>query len=183
MDGQSGETDLRKVLMYTLHGRLEGSLEVHPSVRTLDHLNLAQRFLRIEPTTWEFEHWTPEQRQVGISKDQVLFLTELSDTLPVTQARVESRQWTREAIHLSVGNCEIKGYMHVPGLLDPVQRLNQSHDLFLAVTAASVVGPDLELATSFLAVNPTHVAAIQTMFPSPESAEVAATEAVRASRE
>jgi hypothetical protein len=165
MGGETPESNGRPVLMRTLYGKLQGSLDVHPNVRTLDHLNLGQRFLRIEATEWNADRWSLERGQVGISKDQILFLTELSDTLPAAEARIEAQQLTREAVSLSVGDCEVKGYMHVPGLLDPVMRLNQSRELFLALTAASVVGPDFEIATSFLALNPTHIAAVQTMFP------------------
>jgi hypothetical protein len=53
----------------------------------------------------------------------------------------------------------------VRGIHDPVMVLNQERMSFLALTAASVVAPDFELAARFLAVNPSHVLAAQTMSP------------------
>jgi hypothetical protein len=130
----------RPVLIHTLRGTVEGSLEVNPNVRTLDVLNLPHRFVTIDASE-----------------------IELSDDVFTSDRRAEAAHFTREGISLRVADCDVKGYIHVRGVHDPLIWLNQSRQPFMALTSASVVGPDFELAASFLAVNPAYILAVQTM--------------------
>lgn len=160
--------DRRPVLIQTLHGPIEGGLYVHRGLRTLDWLNREQRFVRIyvSETTWAFESGC-----MDVNKELVLFVAELADRAPMSDARAEAVHFTREAISLRVAEYDVKGFMHVRGQ-DPSMVLNRHRQPFVALTSASVFGPDLELATTFLAVNPDHVLGVQTMSQiEPESSE------------
>jgi hypothetical protein len=153
----------RPVLIHTLRGTVEGSLEVNPDVRTLDVLNLPHRFVAIDASEIAVADWSFEQGRLAINKDLIVFVTELSDDVFTSDRRAEAAHFTREGISLRVADCDVKGYMHVRGVHDPLIWLNQSRQPFMALTSASVVGPDFELAASFLAVNPAYILAVQTM--------------------
>jgi hypothetical protein len=163
MGGDTSVRERRPVLIQTLRGSVEGRLGIHPGVRTLDFLNLARRFVPVEADEIAVEGWCFEQGLLGINKDLILFVAELSDRLPVMDDRVEAAQFEREPIGLRVGDCDVRGYLHVRGVHDPVMRLNQCRQLFVAMTSASVIGPSFELAASFLAVNAAHVLAVQAL--------------------
>jgi len=161
MERESGAPDGRPVMVQSTRGTVEGRAVVHPRIRTLDWLNHSQRFLEIEVTSSSVPEWSFERGLVGINKDMVLFVAELSDELPTTDARVEATHYSREAVALRLGEFDIKGYLHVRGILDPLVRLSRRDGEFTALTSASVLGPDIELAASFLAVNPDHVLGAQ----------------------
>ena len=107
--------------------------------------------------------WGFEAGRLEIKKDRILFALELSDALPFSDGRVETVHYTRTAISLRVAGLDIQGYMHMRSQHDPILRLSQNKQTFLALTAVSVFGPDLELAAAFLAVNPSHILAAQTI--------------------
>ena len=60
-------------------------------------------------------------------------------------------------------DCEILGFLHTSAHGDPVVRLNQDASPFFALTSASVIGPDVEFAAAFLAVNRAHVFAAEAL--------------------
>ena len=161
MERDSGAPDGRPVMVQTTRGTVEGRAVVHPGIRTLDWLNHSQRFLEIEITSSSVTDWSFDQGLVGINRDMVLFVAELTDKLPTTDARVEAAHYSREAVALRVGEFDVKGYLHVRGILDPLIRLSRRDGEFTALTSASVLGPEVELASSFLAVNPDHVLGAQ----------------------
>jgi hypothetical protein len=163
MGGDPSARRQRPVLIHTLRGSVEGSFQVNPDVRTLDFLNLPHRFVAVDATEIAVAEWSFEQGHLAINKDLIVFVTELTDQAPATDQRAEAALFTREAISLRVADCDVKGYMHVRGVHDPMVWLSRSRQLFMALTSASVVGPDFELAASFIAVNPAHILAVQTM--------------------
>ena len=83
--------------------------------------------------------------------------------------RYDSRRWMKVLGVITLIAVIAQGILGGLRVLMDARILAMAHGctgpLFLALTAASVVGPDFEIATSFLAVNPTHIAAVQTMFP------------------
>jgi hypothetical protein len=62
---------------------------------------------------------------------------------------------------LRIAEFDIQGFLHLRGVRDPLVWLNQSRQPFLALTAASVIGPGVEFAVSFIAINPRHMLAAQ----------------------
>ena len=161
MERETGAPDGRPVMIQTTRGVVEGRAVAHPGIRTLDWLNHSQRFLEVEVTSTSVEHWGFDQGLVGINKDMILFVAELCDTLPTTDSRVEAGHYSREAVAIRLREFDVKGYLHVRGILDPLVRLSRSNGEFTALTSASVLGPDVELAASFLAINPDHVLGAQ----------------------
>jgi len=160
------EKEGRVVRVQTVHGAIEGELSISPSIRTLDELNLAtQKFLRIDAPAVTLPGCSFDDGLLGINKDSVLFVVETSHCHPTTDQRVERSHFVRTPIRLRVGEFDIQGFLHIRGLRDPLTWLSQSRQPFLALTAASVVGPDVDLATSFIAVSPRHVLAAQGLAP------------------
>jgi len=166
----------RPVLIHTLVGSIEGSLTVNPFVRTLDYLNLAQRFLPLECEAIEgLPSFGPGR--IGVNKELVLFIAELTDDAPGAP-RAEALHFSRRAVGLRLADCEIEGYMHLRGIQDPIALLNHHPHEFVALTSASVVGPNLELASTFLAINPAFVTTVRVQHPTSASTPIRAAGAV-----
>lgn len=163
MGGDPSARTRRPVLIHTLRGSVEGNLEVNPDVRTLDLINIPHRFVPVETTEIAVADWSFEQGRLAINKDLIVFVTELTDAAPATDRRAEAAHYRREGISLRVADCDVKGYMHVRGVNDPLVWLSLVRQPFMALTSASVVGPDFELATGFIAVNRAHILAVQTL--------------------
>lgn len=163
MGGDPSERQRRPVLIHTMRGSVEGDLQVNPDVRTLDVLNIPHRFLTVDASEIAVADWSFEPGRLAINKNLIVFVTELTDQAPATDRRTEAAHFTREGISLRVADCDVKGYMHVRGVHDPLIWLSHSKQPFMALTSASVVGPDFELAAGFLAVNPGHILAVQTL--------------------
>jgi hypothetical protein len=163
MGGDPSARKPRPVLIHTLRGSVEGCLDVNPEVRTLDFINVPSRFVTVDATDIAVADWSFEPGRLAINKDLIVFVTELTGEAPATDRRAEAAHFTREGISLRVADCDVKGYMHVRGVQDPLMWLSRSRQTFLALTSVSVVGPDFELATGFLAVNRAHILAVQTM--------------------
>ena len=161
MEREPGAPDGRPVMIQTTRGVVEGRAVAHPGIRTLDWLNHSQRFLEVVVTSSSVTDWSFDRGLVGINKAMVLFVAELSDALPTSDARVEAGHYSREAVAMRLGEFDVKGYLHVRGILDPLVRLSRRDGQFTALTSASVLGLDVELAASFLAVNPDHVLGAQ----------------------
>ena len=62
-----------------------------------------------------------------------------------------------------VGAFDVEGFVHVPPRGDPLLRFNQDTHPFIAVTSASVVGPDRQFEAPFLAIKRSHILAVQPM--------------------
>ncbi len=156
------ERELRRVRVQTSHGAIDGDLAINPRVRTLDELNAAScKFFTIRASEVTLPGASFEAGPLGLNKESILFVTELSERTRTSDQRVERSHFVRSAVRLRVGEFDIQGYLHVRGLRDPLVWLNHSRQPFVALTSASVIGPSAEFATAFLAVNPRHVLAAQ----------------------
>ena len=152
----------RPVLIHASRGTLEGELGIGTALRTLDRLNLLHHaFVTIENPRVVAGDWSIEPGTLLLNTSCILFVVELSSRrLGVCDAG-EAARFSRSAVRLQVGDYEIQGFLHVPGKGRPLIRLKQDRHAFMAVTSASVVGPDTAFASSFLAVNRAHVLAAQ----------------------
>lgn len=158
------EREQRSVRVQTVHGAINGVVAIGAKVRTLDELNVpTHKFLIVDAPEICLPGCCFDGGAVGINKDSVLFVTEQRDCHLTTDHRVERSHFVRMPIRLRLGQFDIQGFLHIRGLRDPLIWFSQTRQLFLALTAASVVGPDSEFATAFIAVNPRHVLAIQGM--------------------
>jgi hypothetical protein len=160
MGEDSRSNERRSVLVHTIRGPIEGHVRVNHGVRTLDWLNLTRRFVPLEASDSVGGDWPPGPGRVGLNKALIQFVAELCDQ-PETDPRVEATHYSREAVSLKLEDCDVTGYLHVRDINDPLLRLSRSDDSFIALTSASAVGPDFELAATFLAVNPAHVLCIR----------------------
>jgi hypothetical protein len=165
MDGAHRERERRPVLIHTLRGAVEGWLDASPRARTLDLLNRSRRFVAVENAEVAASDWSFENGRLDINKEQILFVAELTDDPPATDDRVDAVHFNRNPVSLRLADFDVRGYLHARGRVDPALQLSRSREPFLAMTSASVVGPDFELAAGFIAVNPTHVLAVQPMAP------------------
>jgi hypothetical protein len=162
---QPPETGERGIRVHTTQGVIEGSLLVNDGVRTSDHLNLAGRsFLDVRREESSFPR-SFGPGSLAVARSCILFITETGDLNPRTDSRIEASRFSRVALRLRVGDYDVQGFLHVPVLSSPMKRLTQNRQPFVAFTAASVVGPDTEFATAFLAVNVDHLLAVQEIEP------------------
>jgi hypothetical protein len=134
-------------------------------------------FLPLDVDQVTVDGWFNVQGRASINTSSILFVRELSEPPTRGGQRVEAARFSRAAVRLRVGDYEVRGFMHVPGRGDPTWRLNHEKCKFIAVTSASVVGPGVEFATPFLAVNRQHISAAQEIHldePEPEQVLCAA---------
>jgi len=148
--------DERHLRVHLQQGVVEGVLRTSPSLRTLDDLNLvARNFVTLHGARVDGASWEPETR-VALSKSSILFVVEDGETAGPRVIAPES--YNRSPLRLSIAEFVIQGFLHVPRGGDALKRLNQERHPFVALTSASVVGPEVEIAVPFLAVNQRHVA-------------------------
>jgi hypothetical protein len=155
------QREKRRVKVTTINEVVEGYLCVGRRPRTLDALNLAAPlFLVVDVDRAPREGSFFERGRVGISTSTILFVCELTE-FHRDDGRVEAARFVRSPVRLQVGGYQIQGFMHVPGRGDPMTRLNQLRHPFIAMTSASVMGPDSQFAAPFLAVNRYNISAAQ----------------------
>jgi len=162
MDNETCGRERRQVHVQTIYGAIEGYVETGERSRTLDGLNLSSgKFLRIEDAVVSSPVWSFDRGTIGVNASAILFVIERTRYRRKGDERVEAARFNRAAVRLCVGKYEIQGFIHVPGRGDILTRLNRDKYSFIALTSASVVGPDSELAAPFMAVNRTHITAAQ----------------------
>jgi hypothetical protein len=162
MENEIEGREKRQVLIQTIHGAIEGCVTTGKQIRTLDDLNMfSRKFLRVEDTTTASASWSFSPGTVGINTSSILFVIERSQFKRKSGKRVEAARFNRAAVMLRVGEFDIQGFVHVPGRGDILTRLNRDKYPFIALTSASVLGPDSEFAAPFLAVNRSHIMAAQ----------------------
>lgn len=165
----------RQVRIHTVQGPIEGRLRLGAGVRTLDDLNQPSRpFVRVyEPRGWLFD--LPKAGQpVAINKSSILFVVESSHLEPRAPGREGG---SRAPMSLQVDGYVVRGFVHIPRSGDPFARLNQSTRPFVALTSASVIGPDEQLAATFIAVNRSRIVAAQELAEEDADQTVAGEEA------
>jgi hypothetical protein len=162
MDNELDGRERRQVFVQTIHGSIEGYVETGARIRTLDDLNMfSRKFLRIDDAVVSSPVWSFDSGTVGVNSSAILFVIERTRFKRKSGKRVEAARFNRAAVRLCVGEYEIQGFLHVPGRGDVLTRLNRDKYPFIALTSASVIGPDSEFAAPFLAVNLMHVMAAQ----------------------
>lgn len=163
MGGDHLERTERRIRVQTANATVEGTLRVATILRTLDDLNLdGKKFVSLfEPeavgTTWNFD-----PGELAINRTSILFVQELSN--PPRHKKQFAGVYSRTSIKLRVGEHHIEGFLHVPPGGDCLKRLSQNNHPFVSLTSVSVVGPDTQFATPFLAVNREHILMAQEIF-------------------
>jgi len=152
----------RRVRCQTINGVVEGSLLVSPRLRTLDDLNnVPSNFVTLYQPVAVETGWPLSGSPVAINKDSILFVTEL--TAFAGTGGMHPGDHTRSPITLQLSEHLLNGFVHLPPNGDPIVRLNQDTHPFLALTAASVLGPNGPFTAPFVAVNRVHVLVAQQM--------------------
>ncbi len=161
----------RMVRIEILQGSLEGLLLISELLRTLDELNMAPKaFLTVHSPVLDGTGWSFPGGPLSVNKSHILFLAEMSS--PDGGKTAKFVDFTRAAVRLRIGVFDVEGFVHVPPHGDPLLRFNQDTHPFIALTSASVVGPDTEFAWPFLAVKTSQVLAAQPL--EHEAADLAA---------
>ena len=151
------ESETRRLLLGTVHGLIEGSIAVGPQVRTLDYLNrAATRFLMLRGVKSLSANPLFQSESVCVSMATILWVSEVeamrrSGLLPARPG------FNRCAVRMCFADFEALGYLHAPAQGDPFARLNQDRGAFIALTSASVIGPETEISAAFLALNSLNV--------------------------
>jgi hypothetical protein len=162
MENEIEGQEKRQVLIQTIHGAVEGCVTTGKQIRTLDDLNMfSRKFLRVEDAGTSSSAWSFSPGTLGINTSSILFVIERSKFKRKAGKRVEAARFNRAAVLLRVGEFDIQGFVHVPGRGDILTRLNRDKYPFIALTSASVIGPESEIAAPFLAVNRSHIMAAQ----------------------
>lgn len=157
------EEEQRPIVLRTLEGEIVGTLPVNPDSRTLDWINREGGYLSIVAESLKLPDCNLEPGEMAVNSASVIFVAERTLGSPRTDRRVEATHFRRCAVTLRVADCDIHGYVHVRDTMGIVRHLTRAAGPFFAVTAASIVGPDFELITNFVAVNASHVVAIQSV--------------------
>ena len=150
-------SDERVLHIQSLQGTVEGILKTSPSLRTLDDLNLvARNFVTLHDPRVDGEQWGDARTRMALSKASILFVVE--DNATLSPRSIAPETYRRAPLRLRIADFDVQGFLHVPHGGDPMQRLNQDGHPFVALTSASVIGPGVELAVPFLAVNRQRIA-------------------------
>jgi len=157
------EEETRPIVMRTLEGEIVGTIPINPSARTLDWLNREGAFLSIRAETLDIPDCILQPGDLAMNRPSVVFVAERDLGGPKTDKRIEASHFRRCAITVRAGDCDIHGFIHVRDKMDIVRHLSTNSGPFFAITAASIVGPDFELVTNFVAVNVSHVVAVQSV--------------------
>jgi len=154
MDSMAGERQERLVQVHTIRGCVEGRLPTNKWVRTLDDLNVVTRnFVTLRGAKPTSGQWALENGPLSVAKTAILFVIEVDELAPRPGKRPEALRFARAPVRLWIGDFSIRGFVHVPAGGSPKVRLDQHSHAFIALTSASVLGPQTEIAAPFLAVN------------------------------
>ncbi|ANM31752.1 hypothetical protein ABI59_22620 [Acidobacteria bacterium Mor1] len=160
LEGQA----LRKIRVHTRDGYIEGELATNESTSTLHYLNVTnstRSFLPLQPPLTTSQDWFLDDTSLQIAMDSVLFVVELTDYRPPSGDPSAAALYSVSPVRVRIGNYTIDGEVHVPPQGTPVDRLNYERHPFVAITSASVLGPDAQFAAAFVAVNRAYIAGIQ----------------------
>jgi len=152
----------RALRVYTTRGCLEGRISTSPMVRTLDDLNVvARNLVTLHGARALTGDWSLESGSVALAKSAILYVFELDEPAPQSSVIKPAARFFRSPVRLWLSEFSIRGFVHVPSGGSAMARLNQQAHSFIAVTSASVIGPETELAVPFLAVNREHIIAAE----------------------
>lgn len=152
------DQDTRPIEIRTDDRRIEGALQIHPRLRTLDDLNLVSKEFFVVATT-AGAVGTFDAGDVAIHKRSILFVHE---TDPPQPESVEAfGRFTRAAVRMIVGPYDVGGFVHVPPGVSAMKRINQLTHPFVALSSVKVRAGEETFETSFLAVNRRRIVAAQ----------------------
>jgi len=152
MEPKGSKQTSRKVVIGTVHGTIEGDLQISPTLRTLDFLNRnATSFVSIHKARSAGSRWHFGSDQVILNASTITWVAEVE-----AQAAGSARPLNRSAVRLRFEEFEVTGFIHIPLEGNLLERLKGENKTFIALTSASMIGPQAELATAFLAVNRLH---------------------------
>jgi hypothetical protein len=162
---------LRALRVRTTFGDVDGWLQTSPILRTLDDLNATGRdFLVLCEPGGDVRNVQFRGGRLAVNKSSILFVSEKETfTRPNSAVPVDAGLFSRAAIALWIGDYQVSGFVHVPRGAAALRRLNQLSDAFIAVTSASVTGPDFEQNLPFVAVNRARILAVEDLLPDPEA--------------
>jgi len=164
MPGIEENREERRLRIQTTRGCLEGRIQTSPVVRTLDDLNIvARNFVTLHGARALSGDWSLEGGSVALAKPAILHVFELDEPAPQSRAVKDAARFFRSPIRLWLPDFSVRGFVHIPAGGSAMARFNQQSHAFIAVTSASVVGPETELAVPFLAVNREHIIAAEEM--------------------
>lgn len=170
----------RHVRLETLRGRIDGDLIASAVVRTLDDINVvARQFVTLHDATALNQLESLASGPISIAKSSVICLVELSKSPLPTGGRIAPPRLLRAPVQLWVRDFSIHGFLHVQIGGDVMVRLNQTEHPFIALTSATVEGPDGAWSVPFLALNRTHILAAQALTGEPPQADDAKLVGVR----
>jgi len=156
----------RQIRIETLRGGVEGFLHTNSMVRTLDEVNVVTgNFLTLHSPRSYSGEWKLDGGPLAISKSSTLFVMEMAAPAARARRRGDAVRFSRSPVRLWVKQVSVQGFVHVPPGGTAMSRLNQSSHDFMALTSVSVVGPNFEFATPFLAVNRAFISAAQEIRP------------------
>jgi hypothetical protein len=156
---------VRPVRVFTGLVTIDGILTVGLGGRTLDELNQGARAYLTLTLPLLVTGQTPlEKGPLSINKSNIIFALEIPDL----GAKIESQPMepevhrARSVVRIRTADYTIEGYVHTWGGGDALGRLTQpGTPRFLALSPATIAGPDIDCAVSFVAVNCAHVTMAQ----------------------
>ena len=156
-----GERHDRTVRLQTAQGSIVGRLLVSPRLRTLDDLNVvAKSFVTLHAPRLSGMDWPFDGRPLAVNKDFILFVAEVTP-MPPRPGSPFGSGFTRGTLRVRVGEFDVRGSVHLPRGGASLARLSHDTHPFVAMTSASVTGPDLQLTAPFLAVSRRQILAAQ----------------------
>lgn len=159
---------VRAIRVFTETLTFDGLLNVSLGGRTLDELNAASRpMLTLNSPRAEAGGWAPGDGPLLVNREAILFVVEIPEpgaTLGKSEAEPELQRFDRSAIRLRVGPYDVEAYVHTSHGANPLVRLSQSVHPFIALNAANVSGPGVEMTVPFLAAHRAHVLVAQELF-------------------
>jgi len=164
----------RRIRVHTSHGYVEGFLNTSGGVSTMHYLNVvstSQSFLTLQPPLTCPHDWLSPDEPAAIATDSILFVAELTSFIPRPGDPHEAAQFQRKPVRLRLDQYVVDGFVHVAPGGNVISRLNHDRHPFLALTSVSVIGPEDEMAMSFIAANRRYIAAVQQIAPEMEVPE------------
>lgn len=147
---------------------IDGLLDVYLGWRTQDELNAAGKpTLTLHSPEVVNGDWELGDGPIVINKPSILFATEIPDLGASLTKKPDSSRRGRfdyAAIRLSLGAFKAEGYVYTSHGVDAMGRLSQASHTFVALTAASVVGPGVDVVLPFVAINRLRVVVAQELF-------------------
>ncbi len=157
---------VRPVRVFTEKAVFDGLLTLALGARTLDELNQSARsLLRLNSPSVISGDWRLAAGTLAISKSSILFAMEIPDLgapLGKNTDEPEMHHFARSVLRLRVTSFELQGFVYTIRVADPLMRLSYTTPYsFLALSAASLLGHDIDCAVPFVAVNRPHIQVAQ----------------------